>query len=519
MQQNILWADDEIDLLKPYILFLEAKGYTVTPVNNGIDALEIAENQNFDLVFLDENMPGMTGLEVLPKLKQLRPTLPVIMITKSEEEHIMEEAIGSKIADYLIKPLNPNQILLAVKKVLDNKRLVSEKTNMSYQQDFRNISMQYQDRINHDEWAEIYKKLIYWELQLDQSTDKSMNEILTMQKSEANTNFSRFIEENYEDWLNDPQADKPLMSHQLMRKKVFPLLKPQSPLFFILIDNLRYDQWKVIETLLSDMFRVEEESSYYSILPTSTQFARNAIFAGLMPSEIEKQYPNLWVNDNGENEEGLNMHEEEFLASQLQKSRIQAKMSYNKILNTHQGRNLVDTFGNLLKNDLNVVVYNFVDMLSHARTDMNMIKELAHDESSYRSISSSWVQHSSIMDFFQKIAKHKGRLIITTDHGMIRVTNPIKIIGDKSVNTNLRYKQGRNLNWENGNHLMVCKNPDKLQLPKQNVSTTYVFAQADHFLAYPNNYNHYVNHYRNTFQHGGVSLEEMIIPYVYLLPK
>jgi DNA-binding response OmpR family regulator len=512
MLASILWADDEIDLLKPYIMFLEGKNYQVTPVNNGIDALELIENQKFDLVFLDENMPGMTGLEVLPKIKQMRPTLPVIMITKSEEEAIMEEAIGSKIADYLIKPLNPNQILLAVKKVLDNKRLVSEKTNMGYQQDFRNISMQYQDNIDHAEWAEIYKKLIYWELQLDQSTDKSMDQILSMQKSEANTNFCRFIENNYEDWLNDPKIDKPLMSHQLMRKKVFPLLKPESPLFFILIDNLRYDQWKVIEVLLSDFFTVEEESSYYSILPTSTQFARNAIFAGLLPSEIEKQYPKLWVNDSGENEEGLNMHEEEFLQLQIQRSRIQARMSYHKIISTHQGRNLVENFNNLTKNDLNVIVYNFVDMLSHARTDSNMIKELANDEAAYRSISASWVQHSSIMDFFQKIAAAKGRLIITTDHGMIRVTNPVKIVGDKSVNTNLRYKQGRNLNWDNGSHLMVAKNPDKMFLPKQNVSTTYVFTKEDYFLAYPNNY-------KNTFQHGGISLEEMIIPFAYLVAK
>ncbi len=519
MQYSILWADDEIDLLKPYILFLEAKGYGVTPVNSGTDALEQVENQRFDLVFLDENMPGMTGLEVLPKIKQMRPNLPVIMITKSEEEHIMEEAIGSKIADYLIKPLNPNQILLSVKKILDNKRLVTEKTNLSYQQDFRNIAMQYQDRIDHNEWADIYKKLIFWELELDKTQDKSMGDILAMQKAEANNNFGRFIEENYEDWLNEPKMDKPILSHQLMRKKVFPLIKENSPIFFILIDNLRYDQWKVIETLLGDYFRVEEESSYYSILPTSTQFARNAIFSGMMPSEMEKQYPKLWVNDTEENEEGLNMHEEEFLQNQITKSRINAKMSYHKILNINQGKSLVDNFNNLLKNELNVIVYNFVDMLSHARTDMNMIKELAPDEAAYRSISSSWVQHSAIMDFIKKIAKHKGRLIITTDHGMIRVTNPVKIIGDKSVNTNLRYKQGKNLNWENGNKLMVCKSPERLFLPKINVSTTYVFTKEDSFFAYPNNYNHFVNHYKNTFQHGGISLEEMIIPFAYLLPK
>jgi CheY-like chemotaxis protein len=519
MQNSILWADDEIDLLKPYIMFLEQKGYTVTPVNSGADALEMVENKNFDVVFLDENMPGMSGLEVLPKIKQMRPNLPVIMITKSEEEQIMEEAIGSKIADYLIKPLNPNQILLSVKKILENKRLVTEKTNLSYQQDFRNIAMQYQDRINHEEWAEIYKKLIYWELELDKTQDKSMSDIIAMQKSEANSNFGKFIEENYEDWLNDPKMDKPLMSHQLMRKKVFPLLKPNEPLFFLLIDNLRYDQWKVIEGLLGEYFSVEEESSYYSILPTATQFARNAIFSGLMPSEMEKQHPKLWVNDSEENEEGLNMHEEDFMRKQVEKNRLNIKLSYHKILNINQGKALVDNFNNILKNDLNVIVYNFVDMLSHARTDMNMIKELAPDEAAYRSITSSWVQHSSLMDLLKKISEKKGRLIITTDHGMIRVTNPAKIIGDRSVNTNLRYKAGRNLNWDEKNHLMVVKNPDRIFLPKPNVSTTYVFTKDDYFFVYPNNYNHFVNHYKNTFQHGGISLEEMIIPFIYLLPK
>jgi CheY-like chemotaxis protein len=512
---SILWADDEIDLLKPHILFLENKGYDVTPVNSGTDALDKCSEQNYDLVFLDENMPGMTGLETLTQIKTTKPNLPVVMITKSEEEHIMEEAIGSKIADYLIKPLNPNQILLSVKRILDNKRLVSERTNQGYLQDFRNISMAYMDRIDHAEWVEIYKKLIYWELEMDSSENKSMAEVLENQKSEANNNFVKFIIDNYEDWLNDPKVERPLMSHQLMKKKVFPLMGPE-PVFFFLIDNLRYDQWKVIEPILSEYFNVEEESTYYSILPTTTAFARNAIFSGMMPAEMEKYHPDLWVNDD--DDEGKNNHEEEFLKRQMQKGRIDGKMSYHKIITVSQGKNLDDNLHNLMNNQLNVIVYNFVDMLSHARTDMAMIRELAPDESAYRSITRSWLLHSPLMDMFRKLAERKVKVIVTTDHGTVRVKRPFKIVGDRNVNTNLRYKQGKNLGFDEKD-VFTVRRPERFFLPKINVSTAYVFAVEDYFFAYPNNYNYYVNYYKDTFQHGGVSLEEMIIPYVQLSPK
>ena len=520
MQYKILWADDEIDLLKPHILFLTEKGYHVTPVNSGADALDKVENERFDLVFLDEMMPGMTGLETLAVIKQQKPNLPVVMITKSEEEHIMEGAIGSKIADYIIKPLNRNQVLMSVKKILDNKRLVTEKTTSSYQQEFRQLAMQYQDRVGHQEWAEIYKKLTYWELELEDAQDSGMGEVFNMQKDEANGNFCKFIKENYEDWLNDPKADKPVLSHQLMKRMVFPLLKPKDPLYFILIDNFRYDQWKVVETLLAEYFTVEEESNYYAILPTATSYARNAIFAGLMPSEIEKQFPQWWVNDENieGGEEGLNQHEEDYLRKQLERNRMQVKFSYNKIISQNQGKTLVDNFNNLTQNDLNVVVFNFVDMLSHARTDMAMIKELAPDEAAYRSITKSWFQHSQLLDFIKKIAEKGGRMVITTDHGMIRVKKPLKIVGYRETNTNLRYKHGKNLGFSE-DHLFVSRRPEKLFLPKIHVSSAYVFTLEDYFFAYPNNYNHYVKMYGDTFQHGGVSMEEMIVPFVYLKAK
>jgi CheY-like chemotaxis protein len=514
---SILWADDEIDLLKPHIMFLEQKGYDITPVNSGSDALDLCETTGFDLVFLDENMPGMSGLETLTHIKALRPNLPVVMITKNEEEHIMEEAIGAKIADYLIKPLNPNQILLSVKKILDNKRLVTEKTNLGYQQDFRNISMAFHDDLNYEEWADIYKKLVYWELEIDATENKSMAEVLDMQKDEANNNFSAFIAENYTEWLHNPDSNKPLLSHQLMRKKVLPQVNDNHPLFFIVIDNLRYDQWKVIEPIVANYFTIEKEETYFSILPTTTAFARNAIFSGMLPSEMAKQHPDLWVND--EEEEGKNNAEEEFLQRQIKRLNLKMKTSYHKVVHVSQGRQLVDNIHNLMGNDLNVIVYNFVDMLSHARTDMAMIRELAPDESAYRSITRSWFEHSPLLEALKKIADTQARVILSTDHGTIRVRKPFRIIGDRNTNTNLRYKHGKNLGYDKSDKILEALKPEQFFLPKANLSSTYVFATEDQFFAYPNNYNYYVNHYRDTFQHGGISMEEMIIPLITLQSK
>ena len=428
---NILWADDEIDLLKPHILFLNNKGYEVTAVNSGADALDMCEQQNFDVVFLDENMPGMTGLETLGHIKGIRPNLPVIMITKSEEEHIMDQAIGSQIDDYLIKPLNPNQILLSVKKILDNKRLVSEKTNLGYQQDFRNISMAFNEHMDHDEWIEVYRKLVYWELEIDKTEDRSMGEVLDMQKTEANANFIRFIADNYEDWLNNPNISKPLLSHHMMRKRIFPMLEEDdSPIFFVLIDNLRLDQWKVIEPMLAEYYAVDNEDYYYSILPTTTAYARNAIFSGMLPLDMARHYKNLWVGED--QEEGKNNNEDAFLEQQLKRSKLNIKWSYNKIKNLNAGKQLADSINNLMGNQLNAIVYNFVDMLSHARTDLEVIRELAPDESAYRSITQSWFAHSPLFDMLKRIAEKRARVIITTDHGTIRVKRPTKIIGDRN---------------------------------------------------------------------------------------
>ena len=514
-QYKILWADDEIELLKPHIFFLEQKGYSVTPVNSGSDALEEIDHNLFDIVFLDENMPGMSGLQTLNYIKSTHPNLPVVMITKSEEEEIMEEAIGAKIADYLIKPLNPNQILLSVKKILDNKRIISEKTNKGYQRQFQQLAMQVMDARDHQEWTDLYRKLVYWELEIDDTEDKSMVEVLNSQKVEADANFSDFVLRNYEDWISDPDADRPLLSHNMMKQEVFPLVG-EEPVFMIVIDNLRFDQWKILEPEISDLFNIESEEIYYSILPTTTAYARNALFAGLTPSEIARRYPDWWIDE--EDDDKKNQFEKELLGSNIARNRMPDRFSYNKILKVEEGKNLSENISNLMSNDLNAIVFNFVDMLSHARTDMQMIRELAPDESAYRSLTKSWFAHSTLLDTLKALANQKVKVVITTDHGTIRVNKPQKIVGDRNTNSNLRYKVGRNLAF-NEKQVYYHREPEKIGLPKSRVSSTFVFAKDDHFFAYPNNFNYYARHFKDTFQHGGISMEEILIPLITLSSK
>lgn len=514
---KLLWADDEIDLLKPQLMFLRKKGYDVTTVTNGHDALEEIENDEFEVVFLDESMPGLTGLETLEQIKKINPLLPIVMITKNEAEHVMEEALGAQITDYLLKPVNPNQILLSLKKILDNKRLVRQKTTGDYQREFRNIMMEINSGLDYEEWVDIYKKLIKWEIKLDSTNSDQMADILSMQKSDANAAFSKFIIKKYQDWM-DNKDTAPVMSHNLFRKKIFPQLSEDLPTIILLLDNLRFDQWKMIEPIVNELFKVEEEETFYSILPTSTQYSRNAIFAGMMPNEIARKYKDKWLNDHEKG--GKNMYEDFFLEDQINRTmHRQIRWDYIKVTNNSNAKQLIDNIGNYLQYDMTVIVYNFIDFLSHARTEMEVLKELAGDERAYRSLTVSWFKNSPVWAALQRAAGQKDfRLIITTDHGTIRVNTPSKVVGDRETTTNLRYKVGRNLNYDKKDVLEI-RNPDKAGLPRPNVSSSFIFAKEDKFFLYPNNYNHYLKYYKNTFQHGGISLEEVIVPIVRLRTK
>ena len=532
----ILWVDDEIELLKAHIIFLEKKGYEVVTVSNGNDAIEECQQRTFDLIMLDEMMPGLTGLETLQQIKEITPATPVVMCTKSEEENIMDQAIGSKIADYLIKPVNPSQILLTLKKYIHRKEIVTEVTQSGYQQNFMDISMQIGDCKTFDDWVQVYKRLVHWELELS-SADSKMTEILATQKEEANIGFAKFVKQNYIDWIGQrnvennkwkemgagkkgaaaPQtgAQAPLLSPDVFKKKVFPLLDEGEKVFLIVIDNFRYDQWRMLASEVNDLFDIDEQL-YMSILPTATQYARNAIFSGLMPDQIARMFPDLWVDED--EEEGKNLNEGPLIGTQIERFRRHDVFSYNKINNSTDAERFLAQLNTLKQNELNVVVFNFIDMLSHARTESKMVRELANNESAYRSITLSWFRHSAMSEVLKALAQTDYKIIITTDHGSIRASKPIKIIGDRNTNANLRYKLGKNLSY-NPKEVFVIKEPARAQLPSPNLSTSYVFATGDAFFAYPNNYNYYVAYYRDTFQHGGISMEEMIIPIVTLSPR
>lgn len=522
---QILWADDEIDLLKPHVMFLQQRGYDVVTVTNGQDALEKVRQQTFDLVFLDENMPGISGLETLQEIKEKQPSLPVIMVTKSEEENIMDQAIGGKIADYLIKPVLPSQMLLSIKKNLHAREITQQQQTSGYQQEFGRLSMSIDMAQNFEDWVEVYKRLVYWELELSASDDQGLSQMLLMQKQEANNSFAKFIKRNYEDWMKEKMAMQngrfsgpgtaPIMSPDIFKTHVFPALDNGEKLFLVVIDNFRLDQWRTIQPLLSEYFTPKEEVCC-SILPTATQYARNAIFSGLMPDKIAQMFPDLWVDEDSE--EGKNLNEAPLIQTQLDRYRKHYSFSYHKVNESAFGERLANQLKSLNHHPLNVVVLNFIDMLSHARTESKVVSELAHTESAYRALTRTWLEHSSTMDLFRRMAEMRYKVILTTDHGTIRVDNAVRIVGDKKVNTNLRYKLGKNLNCTSKNVYEITR-PKDFGLPILNLSTSYVFATGRDFLAYPNNFNYYVQYYKDTFQHGGISMEEMLIPLITLEPK
>lgn len=512
---KILWTDDEVEALRPHIIFLQEKGYEIETCSNGNDTIDLVKQNRYDLIFLDENMPGLSGIETLRLIKDVRTDIPVVMVTKSEEEDLMETAIGAEIADYLIKPVKPKQLLLAIKKILDQRRLVTEKTTTEYRQEFGKISNMISAASTYSDWTELYRKLVFWETELEKSMDSGMDEILKTQENEANNSFSKFIMNNYLGWMRPENTTKPILSPALFPNKIFPWVQSNKPLFFILIDNMRYDQWKTISAELAGMYRLIEEDFYFSILPTATQFSRNSIFAGLMPNKIAENMPNMWVNDD--EEEGKNNFEEELFGTQLKHKSLRYKWSYSKISSAHEGKKVNEKVRQMLENDINILVFNFVDMLSHARTEVGIIRDLANDERAYRSLTRSWFIHSTLFDLLKTLAAHEVRVVFSTDHGTIRVQNPVKIIGDRKTSANLRYKMGRNLDYD-PKKVFEVTNPEKAMLPRTNISSRYIFALNKDYLVYQNNYNHFAAYYKDTFQHGGISMQEIMLPVALLEP-
>ncbi|MDR0812357.1 MAG: PglZ domain-containing protein [Paludibacter sp.] len=513
-REKILWVDDEIDLLRPYLRFLNEKGYDVATATNGIDALEMVNNQYFDIMFLDENMPGISGLETLTQVKESNPTLPVVMITKNEAENIMDMAIGNQIADYLTKPVNPSQILMTLKKNLHKREILNEQTTSGYSMEFSQIGMKISESFTDEEWFDIYRRLVYWDIRLDEAQNE-MHNLLLSQRSEANNVFAKYISKNYLSWFEKPE-NRPLISPDVFKKRIFPLLDKGEKVFLVVFDNFRYDQWKMVQEVLGEFYTFDTEEMYYSILPTTTQYARNAIFSGLMPIQIKEMFPQFWIDE--EDEEGKNNFEEQLVSSLLKRYRREIPFSYHKINKSQDGEKMVEKIHSLKDNQLNICVLNFIDMLSHARTESKTLRELAHTEAAYRALAVSWFKHSSAYTIFKALAENGFKVVVTTDHGSIKVDKPIKVIGDKGTSVNLRYKVGKSLNY-NRKEVFEITNPQKAMLPSPNVSSTYIFAMNSDFLAYPNNFNYYVSYYKDTFQHGGISMEEMLVPLVVMSGK
>ena len=521
MKGTILWIDDEIEQLKAPILFLEQRGMTVLSSTNGADALDMLGEHVVDVVFLDEQMPGMDGLTTLEKIKQLQPQLPVVMITKSEEESIMEDAIGRFISDYLIKPVNPAQLVITLKRLLQVDEIQSEKTTQRYLQQFQQLGLKMDEASTWHDWSSLYQELVQWEFDLE-GGESASKEILEEQYASANAGFSRFVEQAYVNWIassnNQGDNERPMLSHEVLRSSLFPLLKEREgqPVCFVLIDCMRLDQWRVFEKTLRKWFTIDTQL-VGSILPTATPFSRNAIFSGYTPAQLQRAFPNEW--DLSKGEQSLNQHEELFLKAALERNDFDVSVRYHKVLSSADGKKLVQSIPTMKDVDLTAVVYNFVDTLVHSRSDSDVLKELAPDARAFRNLTETWFEHSALLDLFKGCAEEGIPVVVTTDHGSIRAMRDTKVFADRESADSLRYKYGKNLNIEQESHALKITKPELFGLPGGLHTSSYLIAKEDYYFIYPTQYHKFQNKYRDTFQHGGISLEEMVLPLAICRPS
>ena len=514
MKKNILWVDDEIDLLESHIIYLSEKGYNVLKANSGEDAVEICKKSNIDLILLDEMMPGIDGIATLKIIKSEYPDLPVIMVTKNEEEDFMEEALGEQISYYLTKPVNPSQILMACKKILENSKIENDKLISDFLIYVNKVQNYNFDKFDYDDWKKIYTDFSNWSLKVEEINNLSFIDILNDQKKLLNKKFNNYIVFNYKNWVKDPDS-RPLLSSDLF-KKIFEPIFDRKQLIIIVIDCFRFDQWLQICPMLKDVFQIKEDM-HMSILPTATPFARNAIFSGMLPNEIKLKLPNLWSTMF--KEEKYNKFEKELFENALNvNNKSNKSFHYEKIINVNDGKKFYNKLNDYKNVDILSIVVNFVDILGHSRSESQILKELIPNESAYRLAVHNWFKNSWLKDCLIELANWDADILITSDHGNTIVSKPVKVKADNTASLGIRYKYGRNLNFSDKDVLKI-KNPEDYGLPSFDVNTEYIISSDNKYFVYENQFHKYSNILKNSFQHGGISLDEVLVPLIHLKNK
>jgi CheY-like chemotaxis protein len=517
-RRKILWADDEIDLLRPHIKYLEQRGFAVTAVPNGEDALAALGRSRFDVVLLDEMMPGLGGLATLDAIKSRDVSVPVILVTKSEEESLMEAAIGRHIRDYLIKPVHPSQVLLALKRVLESDRIQEVARARDYVGEMQRWQGLDRRGFAWNDWVELAVEIARWDVLFDAlPEEQGLAQAHADFRRSLNLDFGRFIEREYAGWVHGG-VDRPLLSSDVVAHAVAPLLKRGQRVVLIVIDCLRLDQWLMLESLLEEHFEIRREH-YCSILPTATPYSRNAIFAGLLPAELHRRHPELW-QENTDDDRTRNRYERQLLDLQLDRLRCRPTrpVKYFKISDAEEAQQMrrqTSTFAGL---GLAALVYNFIDILAHGRSESELLQELAPDEAAFRAVMKAWFTHSPLYEMLRGLAHQDGTVVITTDHGAVLARRASKVHGNRDTSTNLRYKYGLNLNCD-PKEAVILRDPKSFMLPADGVNKNYILAREDYFFVYPTRFHAYERQFRGSFQHGGISIEEMVLPLATLTPR
>ena len=512
---RILWVDDEVELLEPHLLFLRQRDYQVDTASHGDDALELIRREPYDLVLLDEQMPGRRGLEVLEELRKEAPHVRVVMVTKSEEDQTMQEAIGRQVDDYLVKPASPRQVLSVVTRLLQGSRLQQQLAAQDFAGRFAELS---QDKDRAEHWRDffrLYSELVDWELRLEDAGESGLVDSVRALRVDLRREFGGHVRVEYPRWLRAEPDGRPTLSTDVVRRWLLPRIG-DGPVIFMIIDCLRLDQWRAMKALLTDVFEIDEDL-YSSILPTATPYSRNALFSGKYPDQIAERYPDWWARDEG----SLNAFEDELFTRHLKElTGRDVGVVYEKVFTDAQAGELEARVRNAFKTDSVIsLVFNFVDLLIHGRSDSNLLMEVARDVPALRALTRQWFERSAALRILREAAAEGVEVVLTTDHGSILCERPVTVFARRDATDNLRYKFGQDLRAEEPDAVMAVNDETELRFPAGSLATNYLIGLEDYFFVYPTKLREYQARYKNSFLHGGISPEEMILPVATLRPR